>query len=499
MADTTKGRTPTSDPPTTGAGDSLGGRTLGLTDVIAQALGAVGPVFGALTFLPLIAGGAAGGSGAGGAIPLSVLLSAAAVFGVGWTLSRFARRMRTSGSVYDYIARAFGDRVGTAFGATYYLVMLGGVATTPLIFGGYVADLLAATLGITVPWWITSLAFIAAVAVVLALGVSISTRAQLTLTLISIAAVVAFCVYVIARTGGSGTVSMSAPLKPTTSPHGWLGIGWGMMYGLFIFSGFETAGNLAEETPNPRRSVPRAMLITVALLAVFHLLVSYATVLGFRLDGAAIAREPIPLLTLAGQGRFGAPWLAHTLTAMILIDIFALTVAVCVGGSRGLFALGRDGRLPAAFAKVSRKRSIPLLGVAVPVAWCAFVVILVHATGGLLPSEAHVPEYMPVFSWLGGVNGISVALSWGALCLGGLWWLARRDSRPLPLYVAAGLGLLAGAGVMFASLYDADAATQSAAVVVFAIVVIFLLHSTVQRRRGRFRTSAANSVPHDDQ
>ena len=215
------GATSSGEVPTTGLGD----RKLGMIDVVAQALGSVGPVFGALTFLPLIAG-VAGGNGAGGAIPLAVLLAAVAVFGVAWTMSRFARRVQTTGSLYDYIACSFGDRVGTAFGSLYFVGMIAGLATTPLIFGGYLSDFLASRLGTNVDWWVISLVFIALLAVVLALGVSISTRAQLLLTLLSMVAVIAFSVYVIGRGLGDGIdgtpVSASAPFDVSTSPSGWL-------------------------------------------------------------------------------------------------------------------------------------------------------------------------------------------------------------------------------------------------------------------------------------
>ncbi|WP_028921692.1 APC family permease [Pseudonocardia acaciae] len=480
---------------------TLGARGLGLTDVVAQALGAVGPVFGALTFLPLIAGG--GGAGAGGAVPLSILFSAAAVFGVAWTLSRFARRLDTTGSVYDYISRSFGDRAGTAFGSLSYFATILGIATTPLIFGGYLEDFLASRFGLTAPWWLISLGFVVVVAVVLALGVSISTRAQLALTLLSMLTVIAFSVSVIVRGLAGGAVPAQAPFDVGSSTGGWLGVCWGLLYGLFIFSGFESAANLAEETPNPKRSVPRAMLITVGLVTTFHLLVAYATVVGFGLDGGEVARYPVPLLALAAPGSFGAAWLVDLLTVMVLLDIFALTVAICVGGSRGLFALARDGRLPAAFTKVSRTRNIPVLGVTVPVVWMAVVVIAVHVTGGLLSraqegSDQLAPEYMPVFSWLGGLQGLVTAITWGTVCLGALGWLRRRDSRRGYLVGAAGLGVLAGCGVLFASLYHAPASVYVALALVIAFLIFSVAQSTIQRRRGRFTVSAARLVDSEE-
>ena len=482
-------------------GAELGRGRLGLPDVIAQALGAVGPVYGALTFMPLMALGAAG-AGAGGAIPLSILLSAVAVFGVAWTLSRFARRLRTAGSFYDYISRAFGDRAGAAFGSLSYITTILGIATAPLIFGGYLQDFLAGVCGINIAWWVLSLLFIAVVTVVLALGVSISTRAQLTLTLISMTTVTVFSVYVIVRGLGHGYASAGAPFSVGSAAGGWSGIFWGMLYGLFIFSGFETAANLAEETPHPKKAVPRAMLITVGLITLFHLVVAYATVIGFRLSGTTIVQYPIPLIELASRQRFGATWLVDLLTVMVLLDIFALTVAICVSSSRGLFTLARDGRLPSALTIVTRKRRTPVASLSVPVAWMVLVIVVVHLTHGLLSraqagSSALEPEYLPVFGWLGGLGGLAVAVIWGTVCLGALAWLTRRDSRPRLLAVTAALGLAAGAGVLYASLFGASTEMYVALAVMVLIPVASYAQSTIQKRRGTFNPSFAR-VANDD-
>jgi amino acid transporter len=269
-----------------------------------------------------------------------------------------------------------------------------------------------------------------------------------------------------------------------------MGIAWGMLYGLFIFAGVESAQNLAEETPNPRRSIPRALLIVVGLLTVYFLLVAYATVVGFNLKGDAIAQDPAPLLALAAPGSFGASWLVDVLTLMLLFDMFTLTLATCVYGSRGLFALARDGRLPAPLTRVSRKRNIPSVATAVPVAWMVVLVVGTKVTGPMI-TEKGTPEYMTVFSWIGGAQGLITAIMYGAVCLGAFGWLRRKDSRPAYLVAAAGVGVLAAGGILFSNLYKAPASVYVTLVLVIGYLILSFVQSTIRRRRGQFGASTA--------
>jgi amino acid transporter len=156
-----------------------------------------------------------------------------------------------------------------------------------------------------------------------------------------------------------------------------------------------------------------------------------------------------------------------------------------VYGSRGFFALARDGRLPSAFTVVSRKRSIPVFGTAVPVVWMAVLIIGVHVTGPMLADEG-TPEFMPVFSWIGSTQGLITAIVWGTLCLGAFGWLRSRDNRPAYLVTAAGLGVLAACGALFSSLYQAQVSMYVALALVVAFLIFSFVQSTVQLRRGQF-------------
>src|ERR1700735_1790013 len=101
--------------------ERLGAKVLSLPDVIAQSVGFMGPIFSSAFVIPLVVGViSASGKGGGVAAPLSVLIAAIGVFAIGWIVSSYAREIHAAGSLYDYITRSLGARIGTAAGWLCY-------------------------------------------------------------------------------------------------------------------------------------------------------------------------------------------------------------------------------------------------------------------------------------------------------------------------------------------------------------------------------------------
>src|SRR5688500_14260483 len=95
---------------------STGHAKVSMTGVLAQSVGFMGPVFSVATLLPLIVGLSATGRGAGVATPVSIVIAGIGMFGAGWVIAQYAKRIHLCGSRYKYICDAFGPRVGIAAG-----------------------------------------------------------------------------------------------------------------------------------------------------------------------------------------------------------------------------------------------------------------------------------------------------------------------------------------------------------------------------------------------
>ena len=251
--------------------ERLGAKVLSLPDVIAQSVGFMGPVFSSAFVIPLVVGViSASGKGGGVASPISVLLAAVGVFALGWIVSNYVKEIHAAGSLYDYVTRGLGARVGTAAGWLYYggiTVLLTGLL---LLIGGYLQSTIQAEFSVNpLPSWLWTLILIVVIAGILYFGVRVSTRSQLVLALVSILVVTIFFISVIVKLGSANSLK---PFNPSSAADGWSGIFFGMLYGVLLFVGFETAANLAEETPNPRREIPIAVMAAAGIAAVFYVL-----------------------------------------------------------------------------------------------------------------------------------------------------------------------------------------------------------------------------------
>ncbi len=434
--------------------ERLGAKRLSLVDVIAQSVGFMGPVFSAAFLIPLIAGFSASGKGAGVATPFAVLLAAVGTFALGWIVAQYAKRVHAAGSLYDYVSMGLGGRVGAATAWLYYggtTVLASAIA---VLVGWFIHDVLF--LGVfetdsPLPMLGWSLLYVAGVFAVMYLGVRISTRVQLALALVSAIALLAFFVKVIIDVGSGNSIQA---FNPSEAADGWSGIMFGVLYGVLIFVGFETAANLAEESAEPKRAIPRAVLLTVAIVAAFYLIGSYAQIAGFGFDPKLILNPEIaaaPLFALGSPDFFGSNAILKVLEVVVLLDIMAVGLGAAVASTRGVFALARDRRIPAPLAAVSSSRGTPAGAILFVEAFSVLMVLFAELWDGLfaVPNTAH---YFAMFAWLSTFGGFALMIVYGLLALGAFRGLADHPNTP-GVIVSALLGVAIAVGAIFGGIY----------------------------------------------
>jgi amino acid transporter len=442
--------------------ERLGARKLKLIDVIAQSTGFIGPVFSAAFLIPLIAGFSASGKGAGVATPFAVLLAAIGTFALGWIVAQYAKRVHAAGSLYDYVSDGLGGKVGGFAGWVYYggttilasaIAVLVGWFVHDVIFQAVPGAQAVISSKSPLPMWVWSLIYVAAIFLIQFLGVRLSTRVQLTLALVSAFVVLIFFIKVIVDVP---TNSLKA-FNPNEAADGWSGILFGVLYGVLIFVGFETAANLAEETGDPKREIPRAVLLTVGIVSVFYLLAAYAQIAGFGFDISVITSQEVaaaPLFALGSPtsvGGYGSNAILKVLEVVVLLDIMAVGLGAAVASARGVFALARDRRVPGSLAMVSASRGTPV-GAVVFVELISVVMVLFAELWDGLFAVADTPHYLAMFTWLSTFGGFSLMFVYGLLALGAFRGLADHPNK-IAVWVAGLLGVAIAAGAVFGGIY----------------------------------------------
>jgi amino acid transporter len=328
--------------------DRLHRGALGLVDISASTMANIGPAYSfyfGFAFLVATAGVAA---------PLTIIVAGIAIVLLGNTLAQFSRARPSTGGFISFVGKTFGgtSAVTTALlcGAGYIIA----ISSVLAISGGFLSDTLFYYFHWNVPWIIFSVLLTSGAVWMTLRGVAVSTKLagfffafeMLVLVVVSVAALI--------KNGGHLS---TVPFQPSHLHNGFTGLAAGFPLAVYLFIGWENSAALAEETGNPRRNVPRAVFLSIAMMLVGYVLFAYATVTGFGYNGAALAAAPIPFISVAHNVLAGFAVFAYIagLTSTLGVLISAIN-----SQARLIFNAGRERLLPSWIGKVHPTRQTPV-------------------------------------------------------------------------------------------------------------------------------------------
>jgi APA family basic amino acid/polyamine antiporter len=263
--------------------------------------------------------------------------------------AELATRFPRAGGAYVFLREAFGPRCAFVYGWVALLVVDPGL-TAALGIG--FAQYLLATIGASsrlVP--AVALLAILIFGLLTLLGLAASAR-LLRWTAVAKLAIVAILV-------GAGLVATDRPSPDPAAPAAALGFGAlasAAIAAFFAFGGWWDLGKMSEDVDDPRRTMPRALVGGVVLVAVVYAAVS----LTFLLLAAGRGHESDEVfVSVVGSLLFGRA-AGRLLAAMVTVAVAGSLAAVLLGAPRVYVAMARDGLFPGRLARLDpRRRSAP--------------------------------------------------------------------------------------------------------------------------------------------
>jgi APA family basic amino acid/polyamine antiporter len=373
---------------------------------------------------------------AGPAVLASILLAALVAILNGLSSAQLAAAHPVSGGTYEYGYRWLSPVLGFSAGWTFLLAKTASAATAALGLSGYLLHLL----GVRSSAWRVSVAVSVAVAVTafVAGGIRRSNRGN------AVVVGVALCGLVLLVAASVPTLASGGlPDEPARGLGSFLEAS-ALMF--VAFTGYGRIATLGEEVREPRRVIPRAIVLTTAAVTLLYLGVAAAGVgvLGAEAFGLAAQTTAAPLETVARA--LDVPFLPELVAVAAVAAMTGVLLNLVLGLSRVVLAMARRGDAPRFLSRLDAETSSPVAsvwacGLAIAVlallgdvhttwSFSAFTVLIYYALTNLaalrLEAEAVIfPRWIPAL----GLTG----------CLSLAFWV---DPRVL----IAGLGAL-GAGV----------------------------------------------------
>lgn len=381
----------------------------------------------------------------GPSVILAVVAAAVVATFNGLSSAQLAANHPVSGGSYEYGYRYLNPMLGFTAGWMFLCAKSASAATAALGFAGY----LLAWAGYSIASYRVALALvgIAVLTAVVAGGIGRSNRANTVIVGLTLLALSAFVLFGLpsAVAGASEHLDTSFPGNlEGTCPADFLHA-TALMF--VAYTGYGRIATLGEEVHDPRRSIPRAIIVTLVATATIYVLVAFVAVASAGAEGLAEATKQAaaPLEIIASGFALPAPWgpaVSWLVAAGAVTAMLGVLLNLLLGLSRVVLAMARRGDMPGVFARVEAKSSSPVAAVllvggiiaglvtigSIKTTWSfsAFTVLVYYALTNLaalrLPREARLyPRWIPA-------TGL-------VCCLGLAFWVE-------PTIWAAGLGLI---------------------------------------------------------
>lgn len=308
-------------------------RELGLFEVTISGMGVI---LGAGIYALLGSGAAL----AGNAVWLAFGISAVIAAFTGLSYAELSALFPRAGAEYEYVNRAFGERAAFTIG---FLIILSGIfaaATVALGFSGYLAALSG------LPQFPVAAVLILLLCLLLLYGIRETAICAIVFTLIEAGGLIFLIAVGLPYLGSVNYLEM---------PRGLTGVFQASALLFFAYTGFEGIVKLSEETKNPERSIPRALLLSLAISIILYILVALCAV---SVGGWQLVSGSDAPFTSVIQAALGSD-ASYAISVVALFATANTALMFLLASSRITFGMASGGALPMILSRVWERRGTP--------------------------------------------------------------------------------------------------------------------------------------------
>ena len=433
--------------------DKLFVKTMNARDLMAIGIGTV--IGTGIFILP----GTIAAKQAGPGVSLSFLLSAIVCAFAAMCYAEFASALPVAGSAYSYGNVVFGEFFGWLLGWALVLEYMLAVASVSTGWAAYFNSFIE-SFGLKIPHALSgpfdpahgTYINIVAVVIVLLITVMLSRGLQSSVRVNNIAVVIKVAIILIFIVAGLFFI------KPKNYhpflPYHMSGVIHGATIGFFAYLGFDCVSSSAAEVKNPKRNMPLGIIGTLGIVTLLYMGVAIVLTGMVKYTRLDVANPVSYALQLVHQN-----WLAELLSIGALIGMFTMMVAMIYSSSRLIYAIGRDGLLPAFLGKLDKKSHSPQVAL-----W--IVAVIIATMGGLVSLDqlTSLVNIGTLFAFtlvsfgiiplrrrkdIGNRGGFKVPLYPFIPILSGLLCLAMMTQLQLETYISAGIWFTLGIIIYF--------------------------------------------------
>jgi basic amino acid/polyamine antiporter, APA family len=369
---------------------------------------------------------------AGPAVALSFALASLVCLLAGLCYAELASMLPVAGSAYSYAYATLGEGVAWLVGWCLVLEYLFSCALVAIGWSSYVQSGLR-DLGFELPALLRAAPFtidrthgliatgalvdlpavliIALCTSVLLGGLRSSAAINSIIVIGKVAVIIAITVAAAGHVDPANWHPFVPPNAGTFGVYGWSGVMQGTAILFFAYIGFDAVSTLGQEARDPQRTIPASLIASLAICAVLYIAVS------LTVTGLVSYRElnvPDPIYRALSAAGGSLVWAKSLVGCIAVFGLISVVFATLIGQSRIFYAMGRDGLLPAAFARVHRRTGAPYVGTLVTAGIAVFA-------AGCLP-----------LALLGELISIGTLLAFGVVCVGVVVLRIVRPDTPRP-------------------------------------------------------------------